>query len=300
MKILFHTKRRHLCLLFQHEISSFEIVYKDFYKREFEVSAKKTKTKQLLSQLKRGSNLDLSSDYDFKAILAVAEREALAKTMNIIDSNLERKRAILDAMNEFHMMGAVDMSKNEVFKNHYTWLHDNLTLTEEALESAFVHQQILYSKIYTGMTMVPNKHDQYNSNSRSSTNGGKKNDLVIQKTAKEIADELVTRIVDISNNNNRNDTHNAREALLTDRLSSATRIMLINALLRKNQPLLKPHVSETITNEISRLSSTKIPHLPSQLTNITLARDAAVNDLKESLKMLESELHHGFKTQRVH
>ena len=245
----------------------------------------------MLSQLKNESTVDTISENNSFSLQTIAEREALVKIMNIIESNLERKREILDAINEFHMIGAYDISKNEVFKNHYVWLHENLSFTEEALESALVHQQILYSKIYTGTTMVPNNDMQLlDTNYRSPENVGKKNDLIIQTTAKEIADELMAQIIESSNNT---DAFSARKSFLSNRMSSATGVMLINDLLRRNEELLRTNVSYSITDEVSRLSTTKIPDLPPELIDASHARFAALNDLKDSLKMLQSELHQG-------
>ncbi len=243
----------------------------------------------MLSQLKKGSSLEISPDFDSNSAMVVAEREALAKIMNVIDSNLERKRAIIDALEQFHSMGNVDLSKNDDFTCHYLWLHENLRTTEQALESALVHQQILYSKLYAGTSMVPNTKQSLVNSCHPTFHSSKKNDFIIKKNAKEIANEMITRmseqISDVI------DAKNPRHSYMSKRISTATSVMLINNLLRNNQPLLRSNVSESITDEVTLLSSTRIPDLPPELIDISHARDAALNDLKDALKMLESELH---------
>lgn len=85
-------------------------------------------------------------------IEAVAERETLIQLIRNIATAMTRKRTILDAIDECHKMLDTKMrDENRPFKDHYTWLHANLVITNQNLESSLLLLQAMYSKAYTGM-----------------------------------------------------------------------------------------------------------------------------------------------------
>jgi hypothetical protein len=89
----------------------------------------------------------------------VAERETLVQLIGTIVAALKRKTMLLDAIEKCHkLLETIDASQrqvfakfNPVFKDHYSWLHANLRMTNQSLESSLLLLQAMYSDGYSGV-----------------------------------------------------------------------------------------------------------------------------------------------------
>jgi len=86
-----------------------------------------------------------------------AERELLIKLINIHESLISRKSALLEALKDFHesvFEGPYAVEPNdeldilESYEEHYHWLVNNLKETNVSLESSLMHMQVMYGSAY--------------------------------------------------------------------------------------------------------------------------------------------------------
>ena len=99
------------------------------------------------------------SDSEAALIEKVAERETLVQLIGTIVAALKRKTMLLDAIEKCHkLLGTNDVPQteifaklNHVFKDHYSWLHANLRMTNLSLESSLLLLQAMYSSGYSGV-----------------------------------------------------------------------------------------------------------------------------------------------------
>jgi hypothetical protein len=226
--------------------------------------------------------------------------------MNIIDSSLERKEAILDVIDKFHHLLEGNKDAKQHFqkgdlKDHYDWLLESLRLTDQALEAALVHQQIMYGKIYAGMSMVPptvNNKRQIVPTSQA----GKKWGQILSQGAAEIGSELAQRAFEnvLCSNPTHEGTkvisNTARNEFISNRITSSVEVLLTSELLcKKSHPQNKTRemhqdAVKIMRKTVSSLTQTLIPQLPKEINSTMKIRESALCDLKESLNMLESEL----------
>ena len=242
-----------------------------------------------------------------KLLNRVTEREALAKLMNIIDASLERKQAILDAIDNFHNLfegtkGVFLHLEEDEFKGHYNWLQESLRCTDQALEAALVYQQIMYSSIYTGISMIPSLHNPIDEQIPTPSKGGKELGRTLGRGAMEIGSELAKRSLNNCSVHNPvsrgKEAINTRNNFLLNRVSSAVGILLAGDLLiekshqdkNDSERYLCIDSIETLRATASLLKHAKMPLLPEEIVDTTNTRQSALDDLEASLKIFESEL----------
>lgn len=216
----------------------------------------------------------------------VTEREALTKLMGIIDSTIERKQALLDAIEAFHgqLMDHSHALADE-FVHHYDWLQENLNQTNDALESALVYQQIMYGQLYAGNSVANNTNSRNTTQKKMNSSRGKKWERTLQRCAMELGSEMTIRTLqDISFSPNNN--------TLTDSLHSVASILITTDLISEmnNYGQSNDDVVQSLRRNISSLSHNSSDSLPMEMMNIVQSRTCAFNDVEEALKMLQSEL----------
>ena len=238
----------------------------------------------------KDNNTTTSSHHDFVNI--VAEREALAKLINIIDSTLERKQLILDAIYKFHdileQTGGSFFTQQEDFKKHYDWLQDSLRQTNQALEAAIVFQQVMYGKIYTGLSMLPERKNDSPAQMIPSLIKRQKWELSLRHYAKEIGSEVVRRITKNSFSSKKDEISNMKDDFLSNTMTSAVSTVLTADLLSE----IKCETGESLKmrQSSSLPGQNEFPQLPEELNDVINTRRSALDELGESLKMLQSEL----------
>ncbi len=233
----------------------------------------------------------------------VGEREVLVKMMNVIEAILERKQVILRVINEFHRMlneGEVCISSHfekEDLLSHYSWLQENLKSTDQALDAALVHQQIMYSRIYTGRSAVPPAISIRHEHKFPTSNKRKKWQQVLSRCAEEIGSELAARAFEETEiERGKKDTlaRNLRDHVLLNKVSSAAEALLTGDLISKISQGSNKHINQSVPKEmihtLNLLSNSTMPNLPKEIMDTIHSRNAALTNLIEGMQMLESEI----------
>ena len=80
------------------------------------------------------------------------------KLMSVVDTLLERKSLLLDALDEMDSCVSLPPRKRistvehfdhgSEFEEHYVWLSANLDETNERIQAALVHMQVMYGRGY--------------------------------------------------------------------------------------------------------------------------------------------------------
>jgi hypothetical protein len=111
--------------------------------------------------LNSDAEMVITSTHKFESRAAltekVAERETLVQLIGTIVAALKRKTLLLDAIEQCHkLLETIDVSQRQViakfnhaFKDHYAWLHANLRMTNQSLESSLLLLQVMYSDGYS-------------------------------------------------------------------------------------------------------------------------------------------------------
>ena len=271
----------------------------DFYKREAGFSAEKLVLKD--------TNVGHAKVLRSQSNLQVEEREALIKMMNVIEATLERKQTILHVIDEFHNIlincknCALAHFEEEDFVSHYTWLQENLKSTERALEAAIVHQQIMYSKMYTGLTVLPPVASKRYEQKLPPSNERKKVHCMLSQCTDEFSSELTVRafkepLIQQKPGIGQGGTHarKLRENFLLNRISSAVEVLLTGDLVSEMSQENSKHITESIpevmVQTLNLFSNSNMPNLPQEIMDTIYSRNAALADLIEGMGMLESEL----------
>lgn len=214
----------------------------------------------------------------------VAERELLTKLMNLIESLLERKDAILDAIDSFHNeLGNSLNGPGDEFKQHYDWLQDNLLQTNLALEAGLTYQQVMYGKMYSGTSLVTLNTGSDSDLMIPDSHHGRKWGHTLHRCAMELGAEVTKRTL--------HDQALSNSETVINSVSSAAALILTTDILSgiKYGKGLKS-VAGALRQNMFSLKLEPIPALPKELSKVATSRQAAMEDLEEALNMLQSEL----------
>jgi hypothetical protein len=91
---------------------------------------------------------------------AIDERDSLALIMSTIDSLIERKEVLLRAIDETNLEVSKRFQANEDIQppssilDQFEWLLSNYEITEEALQTAFIHLKIIYGTAWDDKNIV--------------------------------------------------------------------------------------------------------------------------------------------------
>ncbi len=222
----------------------------------------------------------------------VAEREVLTKLMNLIDSLLERKDAILDAIDSFHNeLGNSLNGPGDEFKQHYEWLQDNLLQTNLALEAALTYQQVMYGKMYSGTSLVTLNTASDSDLMIPDSHHGRKWGHTLSRCATELGSVVTKRTLDQSLSNS--------ETVINSVSSAAALILTTDILSEIKYGKGLKSVAGALRQNMFSLKLEPIPALPRELSIVATSRKAAMEDLVEALNMLQSELKiNGFSTSQ--
>ena len=262
---------------------------KDFYKREAQFASNKLPSIKLPSKLRNKKKISRAK-YKSHLLGVTAEREILAKLMNILESNLERKRNILDAIETFQSLMEKTKSsfrdQRENFKSHYEWLQESLKQTNQVVEAALIHQQVMYGKLYTGNPMVTG---QGKKERVPVVDDGLLNERMLRRSTVEIGREMASKVLNLSSQAKKS----SRDDFLSHTITSAIDMILTADLSSemkyfgtKGKNDMAPIVTQ---NQFARQNFT-FPQLPKELMGTVKSRELALEDLKDSVQMLQSEL----------
>ena len=268
----------------------------DFYKREHQFTSRKLASKFTGTKAITGGHYKTRA-FHTNSLNTIAEREALTKLINIIDSTLERKQLILEAIEEYHDQlegnSGSFCEQEEDFKKHYDWLQNILGQTNQSLEAALVLQQVMYGKIYTGTSMTPENMNDSTVQMIPDSCRGKKWGLALRHCATEIGAELVRKPSKYPALSNKDAVDNIGEDFLSNEINSAMGVILTVDLLSEikcNDGNGHKNFFGPMRQNLSLMKYAKFPQLPEELVDVIDSRESAFDDLKQSLKMLESEL----------
>ena len=124
-----------------------------------ELEGKVSAARKLEPLLMKPHEGEMSRLSETELIDKVAERESLVNLLAKLNLTIKRKSMLLSTIEECHYVFEnrakelnVDAEKlsnepsNKSFLDHYRWLHENLKTTNQALQVAFLHLQVMYDE----------------------------------------------------------------------------------------------------------------------------------------------------------
>jgi hypothetical protein len=283
-----------------------------------------------------GAPIDVSADKlshfrkDVKEVVRkVEEREALVKLMCEIELILERKDALLEAIDEFskalkHALENGDVldsvstksdpleakkkDAHSQFQLHSTWLQSNLKLTNRALASALTQLQIIYGNGYTGFSTFQSRkkntetipNDQYiDAITTGKDSNCSEHYHAMEMLAFDVGDDIAAKV--ISPDSSDKNTNMAKNDYIQGMTAPAGGLLVIADLLTEmmqpSKEMMQPSkemmpglATLVMRALLDQLKPEPMQNLPEEADEILRSREVAYNTLTNAVNMLLAEL----------
>jgi len=250
-----------------------------------------------------------------RVVKKIAEREALAHFMAIIDMTLERKECLLKTIEQYGQFFEIAVSTGDAaeptsnvdgdcpismevpkfktyiqFKEHLRWLRTNLKITEKSLQAALVQLQVLYGKGYTGFP-IPSplrsgEEVPKDSNSETLNAANAIDDLTI-----ELGEILASQLCPASQESRDRLTNEYQSCMISSACSMLLTSDLFVEKIERWPMTIAKMIDSTFDSQLQNLRPEPISNLPqvAQEENWDL-RIESFKKLTEAVAMLSDEL----------
>ena len=253
--------------------------------------------RNLKQQLIDSDNSEQHASSSAEMVEQVAERETLVKLLAKLDLLMKRKTMLLDTIEDCHSIfenhkkslqvcsNKLSLERrNKSFFDHYRWLHENLKTTNQALQVASLHLQVMY-----GERNIPvDSRDAYaDCTSLTETQDKRKLLNVLRERTTETASLLYQSSQEIVQEHPKDKDHFSR------RLSSAAGLLLTADITARNvsntRHLCKELIDGSLKNSTIQLKSGGSDECSEIIDKIS-TRGSGFKALEDSITMLTAEL----------
>lgn len=276
--------------------------------RTTEVERKVPAARKLEPQLLNSNESEIRRLPKAEIIEKVAERESLVKLLAKLDLAMKRKTMLLSTIEECHNIFEnrlkelnVDAEKlsnepsNKSFYDHYRWLHENLKTTNQALQVAVLHLQVMYGE---GYASIVSRGGLESCRSLIDIQDHKRKwfNLLRERTA-ETASSIHENIL-APPSLPQDPVHECRDNYISKRLFSAAELLCTVDVNRNMTDEMKQTDSKFICHELvnSALIKSTRPLRPGgsgdyyEIINRISNRESGFKALENSIAMLNAEL----------